>query len=194
MDETKDKPILTPQEVAALLNVAPVTVRAWAQKGLLAACTTPGGHRRFPREEVERFARENGLWLPPKTSPRPPRVLIVDDDRQVAGYLVEFLRGLEPPVAVEAVHDGFAAGYQVHGFKPDMVLLDLMMPGMDGFQVCRRIKQEASTAAVRVIAMTGFPTPEHQQRILEAGAECCLPKPLDESVLLAVLGLGREAR
>lgn len=191
-NQNKEKPILTPYEVAALLNVAPVTVRSWAKKGLLSACTTPGGHRRFLREEVERFARVNGLWFPLKESPE-LRVLIVDDDRQVAGYLIEFLQGLEHPVAAHAVHDGFAAGYGMHVFKPDVVLLDLMMPGMEGFEVCRRIKQEPSTSEVRVIAMTGFSTPEHRRRILDAGAECCLAKPLDEAMLLKVLGLAPQS-
>ncbi len=56
-----DKPYLTPNEVATLFMVSPITVRQWAQKGLLKAEVTVGGHRRFLRGEVERFARDHGL-------------------------------------------------------------------------------------------------------------------------------------
>jgi two-component system cell cycle response regulator len=64
-----------------------------------------------------------------------------------------------------------------------------MMPGMDGFEVCRRVKNDPATATIRVIAMTGYPTEENIKRILAAGAESCMTKPVDHAELLAVLDL-----
>ena len=182
-----EKPYLTPTEAAALLMVAPVTLRAWAAKGLLRAQATAGGHRRFLRRDLERFARDCGLRL----SDRIPdsgdqRILVVDDDRLFADFLVEFLgnRG----VTAVACYDGFAAGRRVESFGPDIVLLDLMMPGMDGIEVCRDLKADRATRHIRVLAMTGYPSDANQSAILGAGAEVCLGKPLDHTQLLSLIG------
>ncbi len=184
-DDFKNKPYLTPQEVAEWMMVSPVTVRGWAQKGLLQAEVTPGGHRRFRREEVERFARQ---WNPAGNK-GPLRVLIVDDDRAVLGFLKELLEGGSYPVQVEIAENGFEAGRKVHLFQPDVVLLDLMMPGIRGTEVCRQIKQIPGHSDVRVIAMSGYLTPENEAELLAAGAEVCLAKPIDTTRLLGLLGL-----
>jgi len=183
MANNDNKPYLTPSEAAKLLMVSPITVRAWAQKGLLPSETTPGGHRRFLRESVEQFAKQC------KTAPQRNnlRVLVVDDDKQVAGFLVEWLTGLDYPFIVDSANDGFAVGSKVHTFEPDIILLDLMMPGLDGFAVCRQIKADPDTKDIRVIAMTGHPSSENLRRIVEAGAENCLAKPLDTAFLLELL-------
>jgi len=186
----KEKSWLTPNDVARLLMVSPVTVRQWAQKGGLHALTTPGGHRRFLRHDVERFARERGISLQPPEGDT-LRILIVDDDRQLAGYLVELLASQSTAISTEVAHNGFDAGIRVQTFKPHILLLDLMMPGLDGFEVCQRMQQDPSTQAVRIIAMTGYHTPENVQRILAAGAEVCLAKPVPDGKLLEAIGLPR---
>ena len=185
---TKIKSYLTPNEVAELLMVTPTAVRQWAEKGDLSALTTPGGHRRFLPHEVERFARQRGLTLNVMGS-GPLRVLVVDDDVQFSRFLEALLTGLQDEVIVEIANDGFSAGLKVTEFKPHIVLLDLRMPELDGYQVCKLIKSEPSSKAIRVIAMTGFPTPENIEKILAAGAEACLDKPLDNDLLLELLAV-----
>lgn len=183
MSSHDNKPYLTPGEVAKLLKVSPITVRAWAQKGWLPFETTPGGHRRFLRKSIEQFARQCRT----RAQGNNLRVLVVDDDRQVSGFLGEWLTGLDKPFIVSNATDGFEVGSKAHTFKPGIILLDLMMPKLDGFAICRRIKADPVTSAIRVIAMTGYPTLENEQRILEAGAEICISKPLDTQLLLGVL-------
>ncbi|MBL4775982.1 MAG: response regulator [Mariprofundus sp.] len=185
---TKTKSYLTPNQVAELLMVTPTAVRQWAEKGDLNALTTPGGHRRFLPHEVERFARQRGLTLNTLES-GPLRVLIVDDDVQFSRFLKVFLDGLQDEVIVEVANDGFSAGLKVTEFKPHIVLLDLMMPEFDGYQVCELIKSEPSRKAIRVIAMTGFPSPKNIEKILAAGAEACLDKPIDNDLLLEILAV-----
>lgn len=185
VEELKSKPYLTPNEVAQWMMVSPITVRGWAQKGMLQAEVTPGGHRRFRREEVERFARQ---WNP-MGNRGPLRVLIVDDDKSVVGFLKELLEGATDPVTVEVAHGGFEAGRKVHAFTPDIVLLDYMMPGIRGAEVCRQIKQIPGLANVRVIGMSGFLSPENEAELIAAGSECCLTKPLDTSRLLTLMGI-----
>lgn len=197
MQQSKGKTepkFLTPRQVAEILMVSPITVRQWAQKGQLRAYTTPGGHRRFRLMDVEAFARENNVVIPTGRH-RAVRILIVDDDENLLGFLSKLFADVpEAEVVVETASSGFEGGLKVQSLKPDVFLLDLMMPGMNGFEVCKRIKQDPVTADIRVVAMTGFPTRENVDRILAAGAEACFPKPLQISALLDHLGLHPKTR
>ena len=182
------KDYFTPNEVAQLFLVSPVTVRQWAQKGLLRAALTAGGHRRFLRQDLVSFAQERGLtlnWLVRGKT----RILIVDDDALLTPFLYEFLEGRPGIEAVDVAANGFEAGRKVHSFRPNLMLLDLMMPGMDGFTVCGNLKADPSTRNIRVLAMTGYPSAENIDRILRAGAEVCLEKPVDTDRLLDLLRL-----
>ncbi len=176
--------LLTPAELAKRLRVSPITLRKWADKGLLQSKTTLGGHRRYPLSEVERL-----LQLHSQPNNSLIQIMIVDDDLFVSAILQEFLSGLSTSIVVEIANDGFAAGRKLTTFMPNIILLDLMMPGMNGFEVCRQIKNDPSTAQIRVIAMTGYPTEENIKLILSAGAEACLAKPVDHGELLAALNL-----
>ena len=181
LDKFEGKTYLTPNEVAKRMMVSPVTVRGWAQRELLQAEVTPGGHRRFRREEVERFAR---LWNP-EGNKGPLRVLIVDDDKSVVNFLKELLEGDARLVIVEIALDGFDAGRKVYTFQPNIVLLDLKMPGLSGAEVCKRIKDQPGHADIRVIGLTGQLTQKAEADMLAAGAECCLTKPIDVEQLLS---------
>ncbi|HKT75045.1 MAG TPA: response regulator [Steroidobacteraceae bacterium] len=187
--KSKQKTHLTPNEVAEMLMVNPVTVRQWAARGLLRSLTTPGGHRRFLLSDVEEFARSRGTTPVPRNSGRPDRVLIVDDDPQVGQFIAELIRLRDPQIETELARDGFEAGSKVESFRPHALVLDLMMPGIDGFEVCRRLRSRPTLSHIRIIAMTGFASPENVERILAAGADACLPKPLEAERLLAELGL-----
>ena len=185
------EPIYTPNEVAALLGVAPVTVRQWAQKGLIEARTTAGGHRRFTQGAVIAFAERMGMTLPSEIADAAGgiRVLVVDDDRQFNGMLTAMFGMRVKDARVESAFDGFDAGRAVLRFRPNLVVLDIMMPGMDGVEVCRALKSDPDTAAARVVAMTGHHTAELEQRVLAAGAEILLKKPFAMDDLLAACKL-----
>ena len=189
MKKSKQKTHLTPNEVAELLMVNPVTVRQWAARGLLRSLTTPGGHRRFLLSDVEEFARSRGATPVARHSGRPDRVLIVDDDPNLGRFIAEIIQERDDHVETEIAHDGFEAGAMVESFRPHALVLDLMMPGMDGFEVCRRLRARPTLNHIRIVAVTGFPSTENVDRILAAGADACLSKPLDAEKLLAELGL-----
>lgn len=184
--------LLTPAEAAARLGVSPVTIRNWAQKGDLVAHVTAGGHRRFTEAELRRFARSNNMTFFPLAT-ETQRILVVEDDRQFAAFIKDALAMLDPPPVVEMAYDGFEAGRRLQGLQPDFVLLDLMLPGVDGFSICRRLRSDPETRAVRIIAMTGYDTPENVTRILDDGAEACLSKPFGVDQLLdAIAGTDRD--
>ncbi len=181
-----EKSYFTPNEVADLFMVSPITVREWAKNGQLQAKLTPGGHRRFLREEIHRFAKKRGLTLADATDPT-TRILVVDDDHQFCSYISELLTTTTNFVTLQTAYDGFSAGQILTTFHPHIVLLDIMMPGMDGFEVCGKIKQDPETERIRVIAMTGNISASNRTRILTAGAECCLAKPIDTDELFTAL-------
>ena len=182
----KDKEYITPSEVASLLIVSPVTVRQWSQKGLLAFEQTPGGHRRYHYSTIEDFARKRGLHLHNRQS-QALRILIVDDDPLICLYLTELLQTISSDIKTDTAKNGFEAGQKVQAFQPDILLLDLFMPDLDGFQTCQHIKQNPETNSIRIIAMTGHPSAENITRIINVGAESCLSKPIDEEELISAL-------
>lgn len=182
---------LTPNEVAELLMVNPVTVRQWASRGLLRSMATPGGHRRFLLSDVEEFARSRGAAPRANADGRPERVLIVDDDIQDSRLVGELIRTRAPDVSIEIANDGFAAGSKVESFRPQALVLDLTMPGMDGSEVCKRLRLRPTLNHIRIVTMSGSHTPQNVTEILQAGANACLAKPVDSEQLLSELGLSR---
>jgi len=181
----RDKSVFTTFEAAKLCHVSPLSIINWVNAGRLPAFRTPGGHRRIRREDLVRFMRDNGMPLPEelREGSGRPRVLVVDDEASIREVLTEHLTTRAKPYEVMAAADGFEAGRLVATFRPDVVLLDLRMPGMDGFQVCRTIKADPETSNTVVIAMTGYYTPETEARILECGAMRCIAKPIEPSAL-----------
>jgi excisionase family DNA binding protein len=195
MTKLRQKTHLTPNEVAQLLMVNPVTVRQWAARGLLRSLTTPGGHRRFLLSDVEEFARSRGATPASRSSGRPDRVLIVDDDPQLGRFIADLVRSRDSHVETEIAVDGFEAGSKVESFRPHVLVLDLTMPGVDGYEVCRRLRARPTLNHIRIVAVTGMGGSDNAQGILAAGANACLSKPLNEEQLLVELGLpaGPEA-
>lgn len=182
MSNNSGNRILTPNEVADLLMVSPATVRQWAAKGQIKALTTPGGHRRFRMTDIRLFAEQRGISL--NIEPENfMNILIVDDDIQFSGYLAELVPTIDERISVKVANDGFEAGKLVHLFNPNLILLDLMMPTLDGFETCRSIKADPQTSNIRIIAMTGYGSEENVERILKLGADVCLAKPIDEAEL-----------
>ena len=183
----KSKEILTPTQVAALLSVSPVTVRQWAQKGLIQARLTAGGHRRYTREAVIDFARRMAIALPDGfVESGDTRVLVADDDRELNDSVAAFVRMQFRGVDVAQAYDAFDVGRQVARFKPTLLLLDISMAGIDR-DVCRRVKED-DNAGLRLIAMSAHVSAAVEAGIVAAGAERVLKKPFTPEDLLEACG------
>lgn len=181
----REKSVFTTFEAAKLCHVSPLSIINWVNAGRLPAFRTPGGHRRIRRDDLARFMRENSIPLPDelRDGSGRPRVLVVDDEATIREVIAESLARRANPYEVMTAADGFEAGRLVATFRPDLVLLDLRMPGLDGFQVCRTIKADPETTSTIVVAMTGYHTPETEARIIECGAVRCLAKPVEPSAV-----------
>ncbi len=164
-------------EVAKYCHVTADTIRKWAEAGRIRVFKTPGGHRRIRREDLIQFLRENNIPIDPELDNSAVKVLVVDDEKPVLSVIRRFLERARTPFLVEVAMDGYDAGHQIASFKPDVVFLDLRLPGIDGFEVCRRIKAAPEHAGTHVIAMTGYYEGEAVNRVLELGAALCLRKP-----------------
>ncbi|MBI5093776.1 MAG: response regulator [Candidatus Hydrogenedentes bacterium] len=164
-------------EVARFCHVTADTIRKWAEAGRIHVFKTPGGHRRIRREDLIQFLRENNIPIHTDLDNSGTRVLVVDDEKAVVSVIRRFLERSQTSFQVEVAMDGFDAGHQVATFRPDVVFLDLRLPGIDGFEVCRRIKASPDRANIHVIAMTGYYDGDTASKIIEIGAAMCLQKP-----------------
>ena len=180
---------LTTGMIAAICEVSPMTVIRWISSGKLKAHQFPGtgGHRRVKTEDFIDFLKENDLPIPEEFQSRSNRVLIVEDEFIVAAAIEETLRtaGLETCIA----SSGFEAGRFVETFKPDVMTLDLKMPGMSGLEVLRSLHNAEHRKDVKVLVVSAMPR-EMIDEALEAGADDAIEKPYDESDLVErVMGL-----
>lgn len=173
--ETKQS--FSTSEVAKYCHVTADTIRKWAEAGRIQVFKTPGGHRRIRREDLVRFLRENSIPIHTELDNSGTKILVVDDEKSVISVVRRFLERAQTPFQIEVAMDGFEAGHQVASFRPDVIFLDLRLPGLDGFEVCRRIKADQETAGVHIIAMTGYYEGDVAQRVLDLGAVMLMQKP-----------------
>ena len=171
-------------KIAQLLDVNASSVANWVDQGLLSAHRTPGGHRRVVITDLIRFLRSHKMPVPDELHSPGVRILVVDDEPAVCQMVSKALQEADESYEVIVAHDGFKAGQLVATIKPDVVVLDLRMPGMDGFEVCRQIKGQDEGEHTEILAMTAFPSQEAERRIREAGATGFFPKPLDITALM----------
>lgn len=171
--------------VARLLEVDPGSVANWVDEGMLKAHRTPGGHRRVATEDLVAFLREHKMPIPEQLRDSPVRVVVVDDEPDMASMIARAIGTAHAEYEVLEASGGFQAGAIIATGCPEVVILDLRMPGMDGFEVCRMIKSREETKHATVIAVTAYPSEESERQILECGAKLCLNKPLDLAELVA---------
>ena len=120
------------------------------------------------------------------SSSAPRRILVVEDNLDAVHSLVLLLRDLGHQV--EYAINGYAALDLARRFRPDFVLLDLGLPGLDGFEVCSRLKCEPGLESTRFIAVTGYAQDEHRMRSIAAGCEHHIVKPVSPKFLYSLLG------
>ncbi len=180
----REKP-LTTGNIAEFCHVTYRCVLVWIEEGRLKSYKTPGGHNRVHIEDFRSFLKKHNMPVPEDLNGivRKKKILIVDDDKNVVRAIQRVLR-MEKTYEVEAAFDGFDAGRKIIEFRPDMVLLDIRMPGMDGYEVARRIKEMPEGDNIRIIAISAYFKEDGKQTILSIGADACMDKPFKNSDLV----------
>ncbi|THB80956.1 MAG: response regulator [Desulfobacteraceae bacterium] len=110
------------------------------------------------------------------------KILIVDDDPAVQTFLTTILSG--PRMDIETAVDGFQAGIKVVYFMPQIIILDLFMPYLNGFEVCRHLKEDEKTRHIKILVLTGQASEENKEKVMSAGADAFLPKPSNKAAIL----------
>jgi len=175
VEQPKAKTIYTTHEVSRLLQVNPRSVINWIEQSLLPSYRTPGGHRRIRRDDLLVFLRKHQIPTPASLVDATFSVLIVDDENDIVGMMKSYFQQ-QGGYEVSTASDGITALMEVGRIKPDLLVLDIMIPGVDGIEVCRRIKENSSNKT-SIIAISGVDS--NEDRILKAGADVFMLKPVD---------------
>jgi excisionase family DNA binding protein len=182
--------LLTSHEVGALLQVNPSSVNKWVKEGRIQAFRTPGGHRRIRARDLVEFLDVHKMPIPrPLAGASRKRLLVVDDDAAQLRAIERLLKNKLDRVQVSFSSNGIDALVQVGAFKPNLIVLDVFMPELDGLEVCRRLKANPDTQSIDVIIASAQLTADLEARATAAGASRCMRKPIDLNVVLSELGL-----
>lgn len=171
-----NKPYTT-GEVANFCHVTINAVKKWIASGKLTAFRTPGGHWRVNRDDFMSFLDKYKLDIKEEVFPERRKVLIIDDELNVVEFIKGALETMNGGYLIETANDGYEALIKVGDFKPELMVLDIRMPKIDGFEVCRRIKGDEHTKDIKILAVTAYGK-DDIEKILQCGADYCLPKPI----------------
>jgi len=171
--------ILTVSQASKYCKVSSKTIINWIDAGHLKAYKTVGGHRRIKKEDLDQFLKEKGMPLPEETKmEEKKKILVVDDDKIIVETIVQALEEDEYGYEMISASDGFEAGLQVNHFKPDLLILDIMMPDINGYEVCQKIKTNPDSKNTKIIVLSAYLDDEAFKQMKEYGADACFSKPL----------------
>ena len=176
MGTMSTKTVFTTGEAAKICKVSQQTIIRCFDNGSLKGFRVPGSRfRRIPRNELFQFMRENGIPTDALESGK-RKLLLVDDDQDLIELLADaFLR--EGRFEIKTANNGFDAGMFVKEFRPDLVVLDIMLPDINGKEVCQRIRRDPTLESVKVICISGMIEQDKVADLRLAGADDFMQKP-----------------
>lgn len=167
-------------EAAKICGVFHTTVINWVNKGKLKARLTPGGHRRIRSDVLRAFMEKYEMPIPPDLLTRGKRILIVEDNRAVQRMLLRSLQSL-PGVDVQTCDGGLEALIAIGKEAPDLLVLDIRIPQVDGLQVCKVLKAGEHTREIRIIALSGEELDREEESFLKTSVDAYFRKPVSTS-------------
>jgi excisionase family DNA binding protein len=168
--------VLSTTEAAEFCAVDRRTMLRWIGAGLVPSHKTGGGHRRVLRRDLALFMSARGIPMPTDLGGA-QKIAIVDDEIVVQKAIRRLVLRHLPRAEVRLAGDGFTAGVLVAGFRPRLLFLDIVMPGMSGLEVCRQIRADRSLDATAIVVVSAHLTPDLEADLARAGADRCLHKP-----------------
>lgn len=177
------KTVYTTGEAAKFCKVSQQTIIRCFDSGQLKGFRVPGSKfRRIPHESLLNFMRENGI--PTDTLDTGKRkVLIVDDDPNLVDLMSDVLLR-DGRFEVRSVNNGFGAGMMVKDFRPELIVLDVMLPDINGKEVCQRVRSDKSMDDCKIICISGMVEENRISELRAAGADDFMRKPFDIDNLL----------
>lgn len=186
------KSVYTTGEAAEVCKLSQQTVIRCFDSGQLKGFRVPGSKfRRIPRDELLKFMKVNGIPLDTLESDDKIRVLVVDDDPDIVELFVDALKedgGFE----IATASTGYDAGVLTQQFAPDIVVLDFMLPDINGNVVCRTIRENPGLSHIKVLIISGAVNPAEIEKLKQAGADDFIKKPFNiETVMKRIKELVR---
>ena len=177
------KQVFTTGEAAEICKVSQQTIIRCFDSGRLNGFRVPGSKfRRIPRAELLRFMRTNEIPTDVLESTR-KRILVVDDDEQIVEMFVDVL-GRDDRFEIRTARTGYDAGLLTEQFKPHLILLDYMLPDINGNIVCERVRANPDTANTKVIIVSGVVNRDEIDELLRNGADQFVKKPFNITELV----------
>ena len=170
------KTVFTTGEAAKICKVSQQTIIRCFDNGSLKGFRVPGSRfRRIPRDQLFSFMRDNGISTDALENGK-KKLLIVDDEQDLVELMSDaFAR--DGRFDIRTANNGFDAGMQVKEFRPDMVVLDVMLPDINGKEVCQRVRSDKALDSVRIICISGMIEPEKVNDLRASGADDFMQKP-----------------
>ncbi|MCL4203973.1 MAG: response regulator [Pirellulaceae bacterium] len=177
------KTVFTTGEAAKICKVSQQTIIRCFDNGTLKGFRVPGSRfRRIPRDQLYAFMKDNGIPTDALESGK-RKVLIVDDDEELVELLSDVF-AKDGRFDIRTANNGFDAGMLVREFRPDLVILDVMLPDINGKEVCQRVRSDESLEAVKIICISGMVEQDKIAELREAGANDFMHKPFNVDRLL----------
>ncbi len=181
--QNKMKTVFTTGEAAKICKVSQQTIIRCFDSGQLKGFRVPGSRfRRIPREQLYMFMRDNGIPTDALESGK-RRILIVDDDEELVELISDVLER-DGRFEVRAVNNGFDAGMMVKEYRPDLIVLDVMLPDINGKEVCQRVRSDKTMDDVRIICISGMVEEDKVGELKAAGANDFMHKPFEVESLI----------
>ena len=185
----RHKAVYTTGDVAEICRLSQQTIIRCFDQGQLQGFRVPGSKfRRIPRDALITFMKDNGIPLDGLDDDR-IRVLVVDDDPEIVDLFVAMLGG-DGRFEVSSASSGYDAGVLTQQIHPDIVVLDYMLPDVNGNVVCKTIRENPDLANTKILIISGVVNRAEVNRLMEAGADEFIKKPFNiERVIERILKL-----
>ncbi len=172
------KTVFTTGEAAKICKVSQQTIIRCFDSGQLKGFRVPGSRfRRIPREQLFHFMRDNGIPTDALESGK-RKILVVDDDVELVELITDVL-DRDGRFEVKSVNNGFDAGMMVKDYQPDLIVLDVMLPDINGKEVCQRVRTDNSMDMVKIICISGMVEEDKVDDLKAAGANDFMRKPFE---------------
>jgi excisionase family DNA binding protein len=195
-EATRDGQWLSTREASVRLSCSLSQVQKMVEAGDLIAWKTSGGHRRIPVDEVERVLAGRRAGVAGDAVGGPFRMVIAEDDEALQRQYARKLAAWDLPIEVEFARDGYLALLMIAKRRPDLIIMDLHMPRMDGYAAIQAIRNDRDFDTVQIIVVTGMAVSGNDKRL--ASSSVIFRKPVDFSKLngfvQACIGRRRPAR
>jgi excisionase family DNA binding protein len=177
------KTVFTTGEAAKICKVSQQTIIRCFDSGQLKGFRVPGSRfRRIPRNELYQFMRENGIPTDALESGK-RKILVVDDDLELVELITDVL-DKDGRFEVRSVNNGFDAGMMVKEYHPDLLVLDVMLPDINGKEVCQRVRSDSTMDDVKIICISGMVEQDKIEDLRASGADDFLQKPFEVEQLV----------